>query len=309
MSEIFSMNPGVATAAFAAWIEVTGPDAEVFLQGQGTQDFRRMQSGEVRRSLWLSIKGKVLGEAVVLRGDRSWWLWSGHTPARTLVERLEAFIIADDVTIADVGAEWRHWTLVGREVVRAWGLGEPPAPGTWRSVPGGGLLFQGRRGLSGVWELLVPASASLPESFAGVPALCLEDLTRARVLAGEPAIPAEFGPNDLPQEAGLDRDSISFNKGCYLGQEVMARLHAMGQVRRRLVRVAGAGVPPPVGADLSQGGRRRGEVRVALAASPAGGDGWLGLAMLTLLGTESGAALFLPDGREVRIEVGAEGAS
>ena len=100
-------------------------------------------------------------------------------------------------------------------------------------------------------------------------------------------------PADLPQEAGLEGAAISFQKGCYLGQEVMARLKAMGQVRRQLWRVAGAGdaVPPP-GA-LLRGAEERpaGEIRGAVTD---GAGGWIGLAMISLLHAPADARFWLP---------------
>jgi hypothetical protein len=112
-----------------------------------------------------------------------------------------------------------------------------------------------------------------------------------------PAIPAEFGPGDLPQEAGLETVAISFTKGCYLGQEVMARLQAMGQVRRRLVRVAGLGLAPAAGVELLQAGRRVGELRAAEHY----GTGWLGLAMVNLLGLDRAAEICLAGGGAVSL--------
>jgi hypothetical protein len=112
-----------------------------------------------------------------------------------------------------------------------------------------------------------------------------------------PAIPGEFGPQDLPQEAGLETSAISFTKGCYLGQEVMARLHAMGQVRRRLVRVGGPGPAPARNVELRQNEKRVGELR---AAADDGQGGWLGLAMLNLLGLDPATALVTADLQPVR---------
>jgi folate-binding protein YgfZ len=102
-----------------------------------------------------------------------------------------------------------------------------------------------------------------------------------RLRAGVPAIPAEVGPEDLPNEAGLDDVAISYTKGCYLGQEVMARLKSMGRVRRQLMRVvAGALVSVPTPAPLFQGEKKVGELR-GVTSVPSGGS--VGLAMCTLL--------------------------
>jgi folate-binding protein YgfZ len=101
----------------------------------------------------------------------------------------------------------------------------------------------------------------------------------------------DVGPSDLPNEAGLETDAISFKKGCYLGQEVMARLQSMGRVRRRLrrVRSRGPAIPAP-GAALFCGGRPAGEMRSAVVD---GAGGAIGLAMLSLLALTPDGALSL----------------
>lgn len=285
---------GVARQVPTAWLRVSGPDAAMFLQGQCTQDLRGLGAGRATWALWLSIQGKVLGESLILReqvaGEAGgvWWIWSAHTTGEVLRSRLEEFIIADDVTVEDVGVAWEQVTLVG-DAAAAW-VGEVPADGVWAAYRGG-YLFAGRRGQPKTWEWLRPAGggAEWPASLAD---LRPEELVRARIVAGVPAIPGEFGPEDLPQEAGLEVVAVSFTKGCYLGQEVMARLHAMGRVRRRLVRVAGEGAAPAAGASLHHGAdeKRAGVLR---AAVDDGRGGWIGLAMVNLLGLDPTKALKL----------------
>jgi folate-binding protein YgfZ len=173
---------------------------------------------------------------------------------------------------------------------------------------GGGLLFAGRRGREKIWEWLRPAEAAGAVEVGALTAelgeLREEELVRGRIAAGVAAIPGEFGAQDLPQEAGLEEVAISFTKGCYLGQEVMARLHAMGRVRRRLVRVAGEGAAPASGGGLfatEAAGKALGDLR---AAVDDGQGGWIGLAMVNLLGlvgAEAGAELKLEGGRGVRL--------
>ena len=102
-------------------------------------------------------------------------------------------------------------------------------------------------------------------------------------LAGIPSVPGDIGPADLPNEGGLEADAISYSKGCYLGQEVMARIKSLGRVRRTLVRVTGTVAPPAVPAGLWQGERREGELRSA-APTPGGFDG------LALVSVTSAAA-------------------
>lgn len=288
------MLEGVPTA----WVRVAGPDAAGFLQGQCTQDLRSLRLGETAFALWLTLKGKVMGETLVLKAESDvWWLWSAHTPGAALGARLEEFVIADDVAIEAGGVGWAQLTLAGA-VGEAWlrlaREGREPPPTGLAEAWGGGWLFAGRRGQMSVWDWVRPDRQDIPDK-GDMPVLTEQGLRWDRLAAGVPAIPGEFGSGDLPQEAGLEEVAISFTKGCYLGQEVMARLQAMGQVRRRLVRVAGAGAAPDAGAALVQAGRRVGELR----AADSDGGAWIGLAMLNLLGLDTAAEIGLAGGGAV----------
>lgn len=261
----------------AAWLRVTGEDALTFLQGQLTNDLRNLMPGEGRYGLWLNQKGKVVADSfVVAAPEGAFFVGSYYSPAALIRERLEAFIIADDVAIEDETAAWRGVTVLAdepRETVAA--------------DLAGGVLLAGRRERSRHWEWVAPAAAvAAAVAAAGGEAVTADAMERRRIRAGVPAVPADVGPNDLPNEAGLDEDAISYTKGCYLGQEVMARLKAMGQVRRRLVRVSGPGAAPAVPGALFLGERSVGEVRSAVAD----GDGFIGLAMVSRLHVKSADA-------------------
>jgi len=283
----------------AAWLRVTGEDAASFLQGQFTNELRGVASGGAVYGLWLTLKGKVLADSFVVRGagggvggagtaevgatsGREFWVGSYFSPAAVIRERLESFVIADDVVIEDVTAEWAGIAWAG-------GGGE---------VPRGEVVFPGRRG-SGPWtEWMFPLARSeeVRARWTGARELTAEEMARQRIEAGIPSVPADIGPGDLPGEGALERVAISYTKGCYLGQEVMARLKSMGQVRRRLRRVQGAGraVPGVLPAALFLRDRKVGEVRSAVSD---GAGGWWGLAMLSLLQLEPGARLaFEPNG-------------
>jgi hypothetical protein len=127
----------------------------------------------------------------------------------------------------------------------------------------------------------------------GCPLLGREDFERIRILAGIPAVPRDLGSGDLPNEGGLEETAISYTKGCYLGQEVMARLKNLGQVRRRLHVVRGSGALPRSQEPLFQGQKKVGEFR-----SVAGDEqGFVALAMLSLVQLDPASALSLtPDG-------------
>jgi folate-binding protein YgfZ len=263
---------------------VSGPDAFSFLQGQSTQDLRPLREGAAAAAygLWLTVKGKVVGDGFVLRGvdPEEFWVGSYFTPAATLLARLEAFLIADEVTLEDQTAAWS-----GLSLLSATEEGPAAGPGSFR--------FTGRRVAAGnaEWVARREVAAALPPPQGRE--LDAAQMKLLRLDAGIPAIPEEFGPADLPQEAGLEGAAVSFQKGCYLGQEVMARLKAMGQVRRQLWRVAGEGNLIPAPGTPLRGAEDRpvGEVR---GAAPDGRGGWIGLAMITLLHAPADGRLLLP---------------
>jgi len=285
----FSTSPAIFRWKPAAWLRVSGSDAATFLQGQFSNDLRPLglapgADGAVY-GLWLTVKGKVEADSFVLRGlgSEEFWVGSYASPAAVIRARLESFVIADDVVIEDETAAWAAATLlnVGAAAPRA---GD------------GVVVFPGRRGAGEAWEWVYRAEAGEPSAVeaaiaAGATELTPVDLERRRIAARVPAVPRDLGPGDLPNEGGLEEAAVSYTKGCYLGQEVMARLKAMGQVRRQLVRVAAEGgsvptTPTPVFA----GAKAAGELRSAVDD---GAGGWIGLALVSRLNVGGATALGL----------------
>jgi folate-binding protein YgfZ len=266
-----------STLRFSPWkisalFRVTGEDAATFLQGQFTNELRGKKAGEAVYGLWLNQKGKVLADSFVIPSAENgeFFVVSYFCPVAGLKQRLEGYIIADDVVVEDLTAEWAGVSLVG-EGAAAW-LAKEARPG---------LFFSGRRVKTENMDWIFPQTelSRVRAQLAGVAEIGEKELARCRIEAGIPAVPADIGAGDLPGEAGLESETISYTKGCYLGQEVMARLKSMGQLRRRLKRVEGAGEMPAPPAALWQGGKQVGELRSAVAAE----NGFVGLAMLSLV--------------------------
>ncbi len=254
----------------AAWLRVTGADAPEFLQGQFSNDLSRAADGAVY-GLWLDHKGRVRADSFVLRRGAEFWLGSYGSAAAGIRSRLEDFIVADDVAVEDATSDWAGVALIG-EGTGAW-LAADPRPG---------MIFRGRRASGENWEWVFPATLA-PEVRAGLPDGFEEGQSaaeRRRIGAGIPLVPSDLGPGDLPHEGGLEAEAISYTKGCYLGQEVMARLRIKGRIRRRLGRVAGPGPIPAPGTALWQEGIQVGDMRTA---APDGRDGFCGLAMFSLM--------------------------
>jgi folate-binding protein YgfZ len=231
----------------AAVVRVTGEDASAFLQGQCSADLRAVALTD---ALWLNRKGRVLAHTVVAKeADGSFLLLCPHLGAAELIAVVTANVIADDVVAADETALWQKWIV--------WGA-EPSAAGV--------KAFATKRYGVAAWDVLTPIAAAAPGEAAP-----LAQLDALRIAAGVPAVPADCGANEFPQECGLDA-WVSYTKGCYLGQEVMARIQSMGSLRRILRRVSG---PVSVGQELKTSeGKVVGTVR-----SAAGG---IGLALVSV---------------------------
>jgi folate-binding protein YgfZ len=231
---------------------------------------------------WLNLKGKVIADSFILNGatPHEFWVGSYFSSAATIRERLEGHIIADDVAIADQTGDWAGVTVFGSD-----------ARGLPSDSDGDILRFPGRRDRERATECMYRRHGDEPRWLLGSPAprLDADTVERRRIAAGIPAVPIDVGPGDLPNEAGLDAEAISYTKGCYLGQEVMARLKSMGQVRRRLLRVRGTGdAPSSLPAPLFVGSRQVGDVRSATRHET---EGWIGLAMLSLLHVKADSTL------------------
>jgi folate-binding protein YgfZ len=279
----------------SAMVRVTGEDAFEFLQGQFTNDLRGLAGG-VTYGLWLNQKGKVLADSEILRiSDREFVVVSGFSSSSVIIQRLEQYIIADDVVLQDqtpAASVLTVWGDAAMDLINEF-AGEIPAVDRFLSVREV-YFFHDRQYRDGVSFKLMGSS----EAIAGLQTDLLarggvevsdQVKERVRIAAGIPQIPNDIGPTDLPQEAGLETAAISFTKGCYLGQEVMARLHSMGQVRRQLRRVRGSGPAPLNGTALFQGTKKMGEIRTVVATP----EGFVALAMLTRLGLDENAGLAL----------------
>jgi folate-binding protein YgfZ len=267
--DVFSSRP-------AAVLILSGEDHLEFLQSQGTADLRG-PSGLCRYSLWLDHKGRIQGDSFVLKMNaEKVALVSYETPAERLMEKFRKHIIADDVELSDHTSQWRLLSLPpgstdGLLEGRARNL-EPER----FFIEADGYVFAGRRLGKGSVDTLVPEETSLPLSLTK---LSIESAEAIRIAAGVPAVPRDTDGGGLnPIESGL-LSAVSFDKGCYLGQEVVARVHRLNRVSRRIVRVAPVAAdtaPPEVPADLVVEGSVVGGL-TSVAENP---DNWQALGWL-----------------------------
>jgi tRNA-modifying protein YgfZ len=284
----FAINGKYCLDNPAAVVTASGEDAEEFLQGQFTQDLMKLTDQASAYGFLLTQKGRVLGDAQVQRLDAEQWrIFSWSLSAADLIARLDAFIIADDVELSDETAAWQAWRI---GVVAA--VADTPI---MRNGSGFPLAAGGDPALA--WSYWVSPAEEASAWPADWSEGSIDAFEGARITAGWPFVPVDLGTGDFPQEGGRHRAGISFTKGCYLGQEVMARLAATGRLRRGLAHVRGEGPVPTGEFKLGQDDRIIGNLRSRVALPDE--DGWIGLAMLQLAHFADAKPLVDADGNPV----------
>jgi len=255
-------------------IRVVGPDAGRFLQGLLSADVAAVSPGGAVRTLLLEPRGKLRAHGHLLGVDENDYLLVVDAPVgeRTVADLL-AFRFRVEVTVAPV--EETSTVLWGPAARRRAGLDGLP-PGAVRRT-GDGLVADLAPVHDGaaVKVLAVGGVAGTVD----VPTVMAEAATAVRIEAGEPVVGVDVDDDTIPQEAGLVDGAVSFTKGCYLGQELVARIDARGHVNRRLRGVVVDGPErPATGTVLTHGGRAVGSL-TSVAYSP-GLDAWVGLGLL-----------------------------
>jgi len=212
-------------------VAVHGPDATSYLQSLISQDLDPVEVGRSVRSLLLTPQGKLDAEFRALRaGDEEWWLDTEAVDAPRLAESLQRFRIRVKAEIEDRTAETGMATLVGTSDI--------DVPGSLHALPtAAGVDVVGAIGE--VRVLLETLDATVHRATAA-------EFEAFRIEAGVPRYGVDIDAKTIPQEAFLERNAIAFTKGCFLGQELVARIDSRGHVNRHLRRIAidGATVPP-----------------------------------------------------------------
>jgi folate-binding protein YgfZ len=258
---------------------VSGPDAAEYLQGQLTNDVEALEPGEGQYAALLDRKGHMQADMRVLRPAAE-EVWIDTEPEAIAAARrhLEMYSIGRDVKVADVGAERTILSLIGPRSVEIAGTAALPENACeTAAVAGVECLVAGTA--TGVDLIAAAAEAErLREALlaAGAVEVSAAAAEILRIESGTPRFGAEMGTETMPAEAGIVEDTVSFTKGCYIGQETVARLHYKGRPNRHL-RGLRLSAPAEPGAALRLGEKEVGQLGGA-AVSPALGP--IGLAIL-----------------------------
>lgn len=195
-------------------IRVDGAHRLDFLHRMSTGDVARLKPGESRATVFTTPIGRMVDYAFVIALEDSALIVGAAGNQARLTGWLRKYILFnDDVSLADASSELGVYGALGEYPPSEWGhaIGLP-------AVFGRGALVLARSALPG--QRVLPAEAFEP----------------IRVSAGHPAWPSEISTDYIPLEAGL-WGAVSFTKGCYIGQEIIARMESRGKVAKRLMRL------------------------------------------------------------------------
>ncbi|MBS1846191.1 MAG: folate-binding protein YgfZ [Actinobacteria bacterium] len=261
------------------FIDVLGPDAAEYLQGQLTNDVESVAVGEGQYAALLDRKGHMQADLRVVRvGEGAILLDTEPATKDAVLKHLTMYSIGRDVQVGDATAERGAVSLIGPRAVEIAGTAPlPEFANEATSIAGVDVVAVGTR--DGI-DLLLPLDERdrvvgvLVE--AGAVEVSPEAVEIVRVEAGVPRFGAEMDAATMPAEAGIVEDAVSFTKGCYIGQETVARLHYKGKPNRHLrgLRLSAAAAP---GASLRLGEKEVGTLGGSVV-SPALGP--IGLAIV-----------------------------
>jgi folate-binding protein YgfZ len=226
----------------ALW-RLTGPDATRYLNGQVTNDIAHLTDGRNCYAAVCTAKGRMEGDVSISRHAGDFYLDADAALRESLGARLEKYLIADDAAFEDISDLWSLSHVFGAT---------PP------SVPVGGFAISNARfGPPGHDIWLESADA-----FAVGDTVEPDVIETLRLEHGIPRWGAELTAMTLPPEAGPHMlKAISYTKGCYVGQETIARLKSVGHVNRSLVFLRGNSAAfPASGTKLTQSEREVGSV-------------------------------------------------
>jgi folate-binding protein YgfZ len=287
----------------AGRLELLGKDRQRFINAYLTCDVKGLTPGGGAYGFVTSHQGRILSDVVVLAHEDRLWLELGPDQEEPIAEHLKKFILADRVEIRPLG-DLLPLSLIGPRSAEILGAAAADLPeGAWshgrRMVLGTEVTVQ-RGGPSVPWAYTLWVSASIAphliESLAeaGVVEAGSEALEILRTEKGLPRFGRDYGAENFPQETGLE-EAVSYTKGCYLGQEVVARIHYRGGVQKSLRGLVFEGEPPAPGAALLVEGRESGTV-TTIVRSPALGGRDVGLAILHRRASAPGTRLEVAGG-------------
>src|SRR5438094_6837973 len=228
-------------------LRITGKDRVSFLNGLLTNDISQLKENKGQRSALLNSKARVLADLHLYAQPDSLLIDTGESPASHVKEILDRFIITEDVQIQDSSQDLVQLTVQGPRSSQA--IKEVLGPEAQdlkqleqKTLGPSTIIARDRTGQTG-YDIILPALEAEPvwHGFLlnggdlGLNPVGSQALEILRIEAGYPKYATDIDENTIVLEAGF-KDAVSFNKGCYLGQEVVARATHIGRVNKNLVQ-------------------------------------------------------------------------
>jgi folate-binding protein YgfZ len=209
-------------------LQVTGDEARAFLHAQLTNDVEHLAPGTARYAGWCSAKGRLLATFLVVPAQGGFLLQLARDLVPVVAKRLSMFILRSKVKITDATSQWIQF-------------------GTWS--PGEGAPLSVRDDGGAITVRIAPdrVLSLVPEGIASEfkPDASADEWALAEIRAGRPLIGQATQDQFVPQMVNLElAGGVDFKKGCYPGQEIVARAQYRGEVKRRMVRLRGAALQP-----------------------------------------------------------------
>ncbi|MBM4377979.1 MAG: folate-binding protein YgfZ [Deltaproteobacteria bacterium] len=296
-------SAGLLDASGREAVRLVGPERASFLHGMVTQDVEGLAPGRWAYAAACTAKGAMVADCRVLVRAEELWLDTEPGYGERLLGHLSRFLISEDAELHGASDERAVLVLVGPaapQVAGAAGLPVPEGNAVADGPDGTWLLQHALYGVPAV-EVFVPVAGKealkAKLAAAGATLLPLAALETLRVEAGVGRMGADMDEVTIPLEANLER-GIHYQKGCYLGQEVIARVTFRGQVNKKLSGLRFTGALPARGTELRKGEKVVGRVTSAVQ-SP--GFGAIGLGYVHRLFLEPGTELELPDGSRATV--------
>jgi len=272
-----SETVGLVDLSFRGRLCVIGADAQKFLNGQVTNNLKDLKVGQGCYAALVSAKGKMQSDLNIYRLENEWLLDFEPGLSAMVKERLEKFVVAEEVEIVDVAAMYGLLRAQGPDAKRA-------VAAVTKEIPEQTMEIRAAKD-SALGEYYLSFHAGPPEPaydfFAPVESMerlaqMLFDaagnvagwqaLETARIESTVPRFGADMDESNLPPEAGLESRAVSYAKGCYIGQEVIARIRTYGKVAKTLRGLKVGAALPAKGAKLFREEKEVGYITGAVAS-------------------------------------------
>lgn len=301
-------------ASYRETLRITGEDRASFLHGMVTQDVNGLPPGAAAYTAMITAKGAMVADARLLKRESDLLLDLEPGTGAKVRDFLEKYLISEDAELHDATSEWAVLRLLGPRTgeVLSTALGSPFEPlaanaSRGATLAGASVVLVGnpsfekhevdvlvpRGALEAVWKALAQAGGA-----HGLKPLGFQALELLRVEAGVPRFGQDMVDTTIPLEANLTH-AISYNKGCYIGQEVIARATFRGHMNRKLAGLLLGEVEAAPGTELRKGEKKVGWL-TSVVRSPAQGQR-VALGYVHRDHLEPGTELTLAEGPTVKV--------